>query len=83
MHSEEDGDMVKLSEGKLCIDGVLRRAAGGKVYDDISPWTGEVIGQAADASPEDVNEQWYRPRMGPRGHRGIYRSQGIGIAVAG
>ncbi len=44
-----------LSEAKLYIDGVLRRAAGEKMYDNIGPWTGEVVGKAADASREDVN----------------------------
>jgi len=47
--------MVMLPEAKLCIDGVLRRAAGDRTYDNIGPWTGEVVGKAADASPEDVN----------------------------
>ena len=44
-----------LPEAKLYIDGVLRSAAGGKTYDNIGPWTGQVVGKAADASPEDVN----------------------------
>lgn len=44
-----------LSEGKLYIDGALRQAAGARVYDDISPWTGEVVGRAADAAAEDVS----------------------------
>lgn len=48
--------MAKLSDGLLYIDGKLRPAAGGRTYDDISPWTGEVIAKAADATPEDVNE---------------------------
>jgi aldehyde dehydrogenase (NAD+) len=48
--------MVMLPEGRLLIDGELRRASGGKTYDDIGPWTGEVVGKAADASAEDVNE---------------------------
>jgi aldehyde dehydrogenase (NAD+) len=48
--------MEKLPEAKLYIDGELRRARDDKTYDDIGPWTGEVIGKAADASPEDVNE---------------------------
>ncbi len=39
----------------LYIDGELRPAKGGKTYDNIGPWTGEVIGQAADAAPEDVD----------------------------
>ena len=42
-------------EAKLYIDGVHRASAGGKTYDDIGPWTGEVVAKAADASPEDVN----------------------------
>jgi aldehyde dehydrogenase (NAD+) len=44
-----------LPEAKLYIDGVLRSAAGGRTYDNIGPWTGEVVGKAADAAPEDVN----------------------------
>ncbi|MGB8365825.1 MAG: aldehyde dehydrogenase family protein [Rhizomicrobium sp.] len=46
--------MSILPEAKLYIDGVLRRAAGDKTYDRIGPWTGEPVGKAADASPEDV-----------------------------
>jgi aldehyde dehydrogenase (NAD+) len=45
-----------LPESLLYIDGVLRPAKGGKTYDNIGPWTGEVIGHAADASAEDVEE---------------------------
>lgn len=45
-----------LPETQLYIDGVLRPAKGGKTYDNIGPWTGEVIGHAADASAEDVEE---------------------------
>ena len=45
-----------IPEAKLYIDGKLRRAAGDKTYDNIGPWTGEVVGKAADASREDVNE---------------------------
>ena len=44
-----------LPEAKLYIDGVLRGATGGRTYDNIGPWTGEVVGKAAEASPEDVN----------------------------
>jgi len=47
--------MAMLPEAKLCIDGVMRRAAGDKTYDNIGPWTGEVVGKAADASADDVN----------------------------
>src|SRR5687767_1674664 len=50
----EDEQMTMLPEAKLYIDGVIRRAAGNKTYDNIGPWTGEVIGKAADASREDV-----------------------------
>ncbi len=46
--------MTMLPEAKLCIDGVIRRAARDKTYDNIGPWTGEVVGKAADASREDV-----------------------------
>src|SRR6266702_404116 len=46
---------MMLPEAKLYIDGVLRGAAGGKTYDNIGPWTGQVVGKAADASAEDVN----------------------------
>ncbi|HKY91831.1 MAG TPA: aldehyde dehydrogenase family protein [Nevskiaceae bacterium] len=45
-----------LPVAQLYIDGKLRPAAGGKTYDNIGPWTGTVIGQAADASADDVNE---------------------------
>jgi aldehyde dehydrogenase (NAD+) len=44
-----------LPEAKLVIDGVIRRAAGDKTYDNTSPWTGEVVGKAADASKDDIN----------------------------
>jgi aldehyde dehydrogenase (NAD+) len=45
-----------LPESKLYIDGVMRRAAGDATYDNLSPWTGEVINKAAEASPQDVND---------------------------
>jgi aldehyde dehydrogenase (NAD+) len=48
--------MTKLPETKLYIDGALRPAAGGKTYDVIGPWTGEVVTKAADASAADVEE---------------------------
>lgn len=47
---------MNLPEARLYIDGKIRPAAGAKTYDNIGPWTGEVIGQAADASADDVNE---------------------------
>lgn len=46
--------MTILPEGMLIIDGEIRRAEGGKTYDNIGPWTGEVVGVAADASANDV-----------------------------
>jgi aldehyde dehydrogenase (NAD+) len=45
-----------LPEGLLFIDGKLRRAEGGKTYDNIGPWTGDVVAVAADASAADVEE---------------------------
>jgi aldehyde dehydrogenase (NAD+) len=45
-----------LPEAKLYVDGIVRRAEAGKTYDDIGPWTGEVVGVAADASAVDVEE---------------------------
>src|SRR5450755_96248 len=48
--------MSILPEAQLYIDGTLRRAAGGKTYDNIGPWTGMPVGQAADASADDVDE---------------------------
>jgi aldehyde dehydrogenase (NAD+) len=46
--------MAILPDAKLYIDGVLRDAEGGKIFDVIGPWTGEVVGIAADASAGDV-----------------------------
>lgn len=43
-----------LQDANLYIDGVIRQANGGKTYDNVGPWTGEVVGKAADASREDV-----------------------------
>jgi aldehyde dehydrogenase (NAD+) len=48
--------MTLLPEGKLYIDGKLRDAEGGAKYEDIGPWTGEVVGYAADASANDMEE---------------------------
>ena len=48
--------MTLLQEGKLYIDGKLRDAEGGAKYEDIGPWTGEVVGYAADASANDMEE---------------------------
>ena len=48
--------MAILPDAKLTLDGVLRDAQGGKTFDVISPWTGQPIGKAADASAADVDE---------------------------
>src|SRR6266700_2304819 len=48
--------MTVLPESLLYVDGALRRAEGGATYENIGPWTGEVVGLAADASPADVEE---------------------------
>jgi aldehyde dehydrogenase (NAD+) len=47
--------MTTLPEAKLFIDGELRGASDGGTFDVISPWTGEPVGKAADATPDDVN----------------------------
>src|SRR3546814_8111322 len=51
--TQEDLNMA--IDSLLFIDGELRAAEGGKTYDNIGPWTGEVIGQAANASAKDVD----------------------------
>lgn len=48
--------MTVLGEGRLYIDGKLRKAEGGATYADISPWNGEVVGYAPDASAADMEE---------------------------
>ncbi|MFA7585657.1 MAG: aldehyde dehydrogenase family protein [Novosphingobium sp.] len=47
--------MTQLPDAKLFIDGQLRDASGGATYDVISPWTGEPVGKAADATAADVD----------------------------
>ncbi|MCB2078478.1 MAG: aldehyde dehydrogenase family protein [Novosphingobium sp.] len=47
--------MTQLPEAKLFIDGELRGASNGATFDVISPWTGEVVGTAADGTADDVN----------------------------
>lgn len=46
--------MTTLPAAQLFIDGQLCDADGGKTFDVISPWTGEPVGVAADASAADV-----------------------------
>ncbi len=48
--------MTTLPDAKLYIDGKVRAAEGGKTFDVIGPWTGEVVGKAADGSSSDVDE---------------------------
>ena len=48
--------MAAYPDTKLLIDGELRTAEGGATYPDISPWTGEEIGRAADASLGDLDK---------------------------
>lgn len=48
--------MATLPDAKLFIDGALRDAQGGATFDVISPWAGEPVGKAADASAADVDE---------------------------
>lgn len=44
-----------LPDALLSIDGKMTAASGGRTFDIISPWTGEVIGKAADGTADDVN----------------------------
>ena len=48
--------MTMLPDALLYIDGKRRGAAGGRTFDIIGPWTGAVVGKAADATPADVEE---------------------------
>jgi acyl-CoA reductase-like NAD-dependent aldehyde dehydrogenase len=48
--------MSILPDTQLYIDGKLRPATGGRTFDNVSPWTGEIIGHSADAAPADVEE---------------------------
>jgi aldehyde dehydrogenase (NAD+) len=53
--AKDSDTMTRLPDAKLYIDGQLRDATGGRTFDVISPWTGEVVGKAADATAEDVD----------------------------
>ena len=50
LHAEQ------LGERRLLIDGELREARSGAVYDNINPATEEVLGVAADAGEADVDD---------------------------
>ncbi|KLO28743.1 aldehyde dehydrogenase [Mycolicibacter heraklionensis] len=43
------------AEPRMLIDGVLREAASGARFDNISPATGEVLGSTASASEDDMD----------------------------
>ncbi len=45
-----------LYEDRLLINGELVPATGGRTYANINPATEEVLGQVADAGPEDIAE---------------------------
>ena len=45
---------IESAESRLLIDGELTAAASGKTYDNVNPATEEVVGQVADAGPEDT-----------------------------
>ncbi|HET8711604.1 MAG TPA: aldehyde dehydrogenase family protein, partial [Spongiibacteraceae bacterium] len=47
--------MEKLPDARLYINGEMRDASNGKTFDNISPWTGQVVGQVADATADDIN----------------------------
>ena len=48
--------MTILPDANLYINGKIRPATGGKTYDVLGPWTGEVVTKAADATAADVEE---------------------------
>jgi len=48
------GEVV--GEERLLIDGRLRPARSGKVFETVNPATGDVLGVAADGSAEDLDE---------------------------
>jgi aldehyde dehydrogenase (NAD+) len=45
---------VRMYEHRLLIDGELVDATGGGLYDNVNPADGTVVGQAADATVEDM-----------------------------
>jgi aldehyde dehydrogenase (NAD+) len=65
---------MQLPEAQLYIDGTLRPANGG-TYDNIGPWTGEVVGKAADASADDVDASNRRGAPRFRRHRLVDQSR--------
>ena len=47
--------MSVTGESRLLIDGKLVTATGGRTYPNVNPATEEVIGQVADATPQDMD----------------------------
>ncbi len=47
--------MQQLGEARLLIDGELRTASGGRLFDNINPATEEVIGTTADGDAADMD----------------------------
>ncbi|MHB8669116.1 MAG: aldehyde dehydrogenase family protein [Acidimicrobiales bacterium] len=45
---------IEMGEPRMLIGGKLVEAASGKTFDNVNPATEEVIGQVADASPQDM-----------------------------
>ena len=43
-------------EERLLVDGELRPARSGRVFETVNPATGEVLGVAADGGPEDMED---------------------------
>lgn len=46
--------MTNVGESQLLIDGVQRKAADQRTYDNINPATGQVAGASPDAGPADI-----------------------------
>ncbi|BFM07772.1 aldehyde dehydrogenase family protein [Halioxenophilus aromaticivorans] len=48
--------MSNLQDAMLYINGEIRPSSDNAYYDNIGPWTGEVVGRAADATAADVQQ---------------------------
>jgi aldehyde dehydrogenase (NAD+) len=49
-------DATTVGEERLLVDGELRLARSGRVFETLNPATGEVLGVAADGGPEDIED---------------------------
>ncbi len=49
-------DAAVMGEERLLIDGELRRARSGQVFETLNPATGDVLGVAADGAAQDLDE---------------------------